>query len=112
MKAPDSEAPLDPAQAQLLQRVRRLAIASSLVMLVGLLAVFGVIGYRLFAGAERGRPAPDLTVALPKGARVVATAVAEGKLAVTLEIGGATEVRFYDLSTLEARGRLRLVPEP
>ena len=112
MKSPDPEAPLDPAQARLLQRVRRIAIGSSLVMLVGLLAVFGVIGYRLFASAERGKPAPDLTVALPKGARVVSTAVAEGKIAVTIELGGATELLLYDLATLEPRGRLKLVPAP
>ncbi len=112
MKTNSDETPLDPAQARIVQKVRRLALGSSLIMVLGILLVLGVIGYRLFATAERGLPATDAIVALPKGARVISTAVADGKLAVTIEIAGAIEVRLYDLTTLEQRGRLRLVPVP
>ncbi len=113
MKSPDpDETPLDPAQERIVQKVRRLALGSSLIMMLGVLLVLGVIGYRLFAATDRGRPVPDAIVALPKGARVLSTAVADGKLAVTIELAGAIEVRFYDLSTLEPRGRLQFAPAP
>jgi hypothetical protein len=111
MTAPDDEAPLNPAQARLVGQVRRIAIGSSLVMLLGFLVVVGVIGYRLFAGAERGTP-PEATVVLPKGARVLSTAIAEGKLAVTIELSGFVEVRFYELSTLRPIGRIGFAPQP
>jgi hypothetical protein len=81
-------------------------------MMLGILLVLGVIGYRLFATAERGRPATDAIAALPKGARVLSTALADGKLAVTFEVAGAVEVWLYDLATLEPRGRLQFVPAP
>ena len=113
MKSPGpDETPLDPAQARIVQKVRRLALGSSLIMMLGILLVLGVIGYRLFATAERGRPDTDAIVALPKGARVLSTAIADGKLAVTIELAGAVEVRLYDLATLEPRGRLQFVPAP
>ncbi len=113
MKSPDpDETPLDPVQARIVQKIRRLALGSSLIMMLGILLVLGVIGYRLFATADRGRPAADAIVALPKGARVLSTAVADGKLAVTIELAGAVEVRLYDLATLEPRGRLQFVPAP
>lgn len=113
MKAPDlDETPLDPAQERIVQKVRRLALGSSLIMMLGILLVLGVIGYRLYATAEKARPAADAIAALPKGARVISTAVADGKLAVTIDVAGAIEVRLYDLTTLEPRGRLQLVPAP
>ena len=37
---------------------------------------------------------------LPKGAKVIATAVADDRIAVTIEQGGMVEVRTFDLKTL------------
>src|ERR1700674_4501875 len=101
----------DAAERRVVRKLRGMMIGSSLVMIVGFLAVFGVIAYRLSSGAERSR-APEAALQLPAGARVVATAVGEGRLLVTIEVGGATEVRIFDLNTLEPRGRLRLSPQP
>ena len=53
-----------------------------------------------------------MTALLPKGARVVQTAVADDRLVVTIEIGGAIEVRTFDLKTLRPAGRLRFATEP
>ena len=103
--------PLDPAQTRVVRRLRGLMILSTLIMVGGFLAVFGVIAYRLSIGAEKGRNA-ESTVSLPRGARVVSTAVSEGKLVVTVEIAGAVEVRIFDLTTLEPRGRMRITTEP
>ena len=49
---------------------------------------------------------------LPKGARVIATGVADDRLVVTLDIGGATEIRTFDLKTLMETGRIRFATEP
>jgi hypothetical protein len=56
--------------------------------------------------------ATDIAATLPKGARIVATAVAGDRLVVTLDIGGATEIRTFDAHTLKPAGKLRFVSEP
>ena len=53
-----------------------------------------------------------MTALLPKGARIVATAVAEDRIVVTVEVGGAVEIRTFDLKTLKPAGRLRFAIEP
>jgi len=47
------------------------------------------IGYRLYRSEGSPVSASDVTAALPKGARIVATGVAGDRLVVTLDIGGA-----------------------
>ena len=49
---------------------------------------------------------------LPKTARVVSTAVAGDRIVVTLDIGGATEIRTFDSKTLKEAGRIRFATEP
>ena len=49
---------------------------------------------------------------LPKGARIVSTGVAGDTLVVTLDIGGATEIRTFDARTLKPAGRLTFANEP
>jgi hypothetical protein len=80
--------------------------------LLAVLAVIGVIGYRVFKSGESAAATPDVTALLPKGSRIVATAVAQDRIAVTLDIGGATEVRTFDIRTLRPTGRLRFATEP
>jgi hypothetical protein len=111
----DDEQPLDPAAARIVAKVRWLMLIAGATTLVAVAAVIGVIGYRVFKseGSAGGASAPaDVTALLPKGARIVATAVAEGRLVVTLDIGGATEIRMFDARTLRPAGRLRFVTEP
>jgi hypothetical protein len=108
----DSDKPLDPAQADIVRRLRRLMVFSSLIMLAGFAVVFGVIGYRMSTGASVPSTPPEASVSLPKGARIVSSTISDGKLAVTMQIGAATEVRLYDLGTLQPRGRLILQPAP
>jgi hypothetical protein len=87
-----------------------MAIAGA-TTLVAIAAVIGVIGYRVFT-AEGSAAATDVTALLPKGARVLSTAVAGDRIAVTLETAGAVEIRTFDLKTLKPAGRLRLATEP
>ena len=74
-------------------------------------AVLIAIGYRLFR-SEGSAAAPDVTAVLPKGARLVAAAVAGDQLVVTLDVAGATEIRTFDARTLKPTGRLKFANEP
>ncbi len=65
----DDEAPLDPAAARIVAKVRWLMLISGATTLVAIAAVIGVIGYRVFK-AEGSAPA-EVTALLPKGARVI-----------------------------------------
>ena len=52
----DDEKPLDPAAARIVARVRWLMLISGVTTLLGIAAVIGVIGYRVFASrGKRGR---------------------------------------------------------
>jgi len=79
--------------------------------LIGAAAVLGVIGYRVFNSGGSAAPA-EVTGLLPKGARIVSTAVSDDRVAVTLDVAGATEIRTFDLQTLRPTGRLRFATEP
>jgi uncharacterized protein DUF6476 len=104
--------PLDPAAERLVAKVRRLMAISVLCTGLAVAAVLAVIGYRVFRGeGSAARPA-DVSVNLPKGAKVVATAVHEDRLVVTTDAGGVTEIHVFDVRTLQLRGRIRLQPEP
>ena len=54
----------------------------------------------------------DVTQALPAGAKVLSTAIGDGHIVVTIEVGGVTELRTFDPDTLKPLGRLRLEPKP
>jgi hypothetical protein len=108
--APD-DAPLDPAAAKMVAKVKWLMLISGVTTMVAIAAVIGVISYRVFK-AEGSVASVDVTALLPKGARIVSTAVAEDRIAVTVDIGGATEIRTFDLRTLKPVGRLRFATEP
>jgi multidrug efflux pump subunit AcrA (membrane-fusion protein) len=112
MTADADDKPLAPEQERLVRQVRRVAIGSSVIMLLGFAVVISVIGYRLFAAAERAAPPAESAILLPKGARVLSTTVSDGKIAVTIELSGAVEVRFYELATLRPTGRIRFATEP
>jgi hypothetical protein len=97
----------DPQTAQLVKRVRRMMLMSGATTLLALGIVFAVIGYRVFRG--EGSTAPDAApaaIVLPAGARVLNAGVSDGRVAVTLEINGAVEIRTFDLKTLRPAGRI------
>src|ERR1700678_418301 len=100
--------PLSPAQAQIVARVRWLMLISGLATVLGIAVVITVIGYRVYRTDGRGGPskgAADVTALLPKGARVVSTAVAGDFIVVTVDIGGTVEIRTFDAKSLRPEGR-------
>jgi hypothetical protein len=108
---PDDEKPLSPEQQKVVAKVRWLMLVSGFATMLGIAVVIGVIGYRFFRSNGSVAPA-EVTAMLPKGAKVIATAVADDRIAVTIEQGGMVEVRTFDLKTLRPTGRLRFANEP
>ena len=99
--------------ARMVARARWLLIISGFTTLIAIAAVLAVIGYRVFrAGGSGAAATAEGIVTLPKGARVVATAVAGERIVVTLDIAGATEIRIFDAKTLQETGRIRFATEP
>jgi len=86
-------------------------LMSGVATFLGIAVVLGVIGYRFYRSGGSVAPA-EVTATLPKGAKVISTAVADDRIAVTVEVGGTLEVRTFDLKTLKATGRLRFATEP
>ena len=101
-----------PEQAALFARVRRLMLIAGLTTALAVAAVLIAIGYRLFRSEGSAVTAADIVATLPKGARIVGTAVAGDRLLLTLDIGGTTEIRSFDAKSLKPTGRLRFVSEP
>ena len=100
-----------PEQSALFARVRRMMLIAGLTTALAVAAVLIAIGYRLFRAGDSG-PVTDTTAMLPKGARILSTAVAGDRLVVTVDAGGVTEILTYDAKTLKAAGRLKFAVEP
>jgi hypothetical protein len=101
-----------PEQAALILRVRRMMLIAGLTTALGVAAVLIAIGYRLFHEEGSTLATAEVTETLPKGARIMGTSVAGDRLVVTLDMGGATEIRTFDIRTLKPAGRLRLTNAP
>ena len=103
-----------PEQAALFARVRRMMVIAGLTSALAVCVVLVAVGYRLYRGEGSSvtSAATEVTATLPKGARIVSTAAAGDRLAVTLDIGGVTEIRTFDAKTLKPAGKLKFVSEP
>jgi hypothetical protein len=120
---PEPAASTDADTTRVIAKVRRLMLLTMAVTIIAVGSVFGFIGYRVFKGegssaktADKVVPAAsagsEMTISLPRGARVVQSAVAEDRLIITLDVGGRTEVRTYDLKTLQPAERLTFSTTP
>src|SRR5260370_7858905 len=98
-------------QAALLARVRRMMLIAGLTTALAVAAVLIAVGYRLFR-AEGSAAVSDITVMLPKGARIVSTGVAADRLVVTLDLGGMTEIPPFDAPPLNPPVPLNFVIHP
>jgi hypothetical protein len=109
----NSEKPLDPEAAAAIARVRKLMLIASATTLIGVGAVLAVIGYRVFHWQGSAQPAAALTeqdAGLPPDSKILSSAVGDGRLVLTIEIGGVIELRSFDLATLQPIARMRLTP--
>lgn len=107
--------PVDPnpeLTAQLTARVRRMMLIAGLTTALGVGAVFVAIGYRIYKGEGSTPASPDITATLPKGAKIISTGIAGERIVVTLDVGGAIQIRTFDARTLKPAGQIRFVSEP
>jgi hypothetical protein len=115
-KAPgtlSASAGTDPAAAEtahLVARARTMMIISALTTGLAVAAVVAVVGYRMYALGSAA--ATDGVITLPKGARIVSMAGSSGRVAVLVDIDGASEMRVFDLKTMKETGRLHFATEP
>ena len=121
---PDQEPKPDADAANVIAKVRKLMLVSMAVTVIAVGSVFGFIGYRIYKndGATTAKTADklpdaaaipaDMTLALPRGARVIQSAVAGDRLVITLENDGKIEVRTFDVNTLQPAGRLNFSGTP
>ena len=107
---PPQGAPPDPNAAGVIAKVRRLMLISTVLTALAVAAVLGIIGYRLFH--SEGSPPTQATLTLPPGAKIVQSAIADDRIVLTLQVGGALEIRTYDLKTLKPLGRLNFSTVP
>ncbi len=93
-------------------RVKLLMALSGFATMLGIAVVLGIVGYRVFRSGGSAPPS-ETTVLLPKGGKIVQTAVTGDRVVVTVDTGGGTvEIRTFDAQTLRPAGRLRFATEP
>ena len=100
------------AAAAVIAKARRLMIWTMVATFVALAVVLAVVGYRV-SRLGQGMPVPaEASLQLPKGAKVLSSSFSDGRLAVTVEIGGKADILLFDARTLQPLGRIRLTPAP
>jgi hypothetical protein len=107
----DDDKPLTPEQQKIVAKARWLMMMSGFATFLGIAVVIGVVGYRMFRSDGSAAPR-EVTALLPKGAKVVQTAVSEDRIVITVELGGTVEIRAFDIRTMQPVGRLRFATEP
>jgi hypothetical protein len=114
----EDEAPLDPAAARLRRKLVRLLLVSGGIMMLGLIAVFAAIVYKLGERGEgdssrlsAGVPIEG-AIAIPAGHRVAATALDGERALLTLVApDGSTSLLLVDLNSGAKLGRYAVEPE-
>ncbi len=108
------ERPLTPEAERTIAKVRRLMVIASATTFLAVAAVLAVIGYRVSRLGESipPPPPPNLNASLPAGAKVLSSAVGEGRIVLTVDVDGTIELYTFDLATLRPLGRLRLERKP
>ena len=104
--------PPDREATRLAGKIRLLMLISGLTTVIAIGAVMFVIGYRVFKSEASASAVTEVTARLPKNARIISTAGAGDRIAVTIQIADSIEIRTFDSKTLQPAGRLRFVSEP
>lgn len=108
----DDEKPLDAAQLRLQAKLKRLLLGSTGVMVLGFIAVFAAIFYRV----TRVDVKPPVVwehpivaeVPLPEGGHVTSSRLDGNRLIVTLESPKGAAILIVDIETMKVIRRLEL----
>ncbi len=111
----DEDKPLDPEVEEIRRRMVRLLVISIGIMVVGLMAVFGAIFYKINqpgepqAAAKADAALKNLQIRLPEGARHVASDLDGERVLLTIELtNGSRQLLVYDLANSKITGRYTL----
>ncbi|MBZ8135487.1 hypothetical protein CLD20_19615 [Afifella sp. IM 167] len=126
--AGDDDAPLDPAAEKVRRRLVRLLIVSFGTMILGFVAVFGAIVYKLGLFGSPAAPAPTSAVAppiagnarttsaglaLPEGTQILSSALDGGRILLQLKgPQGQEELVVVEAASGKVVHRLSLVRVP
>ncbi|GGE39337.1 hypothetical protein GCM10007276_15820 [Agaricicola taiwanensis] len=103
---------LDPKQAEMVTKLKRIVAISTSLMLIGFLAVMSVIAYRLVKSSEP-TPAEAMAQSIPaEPGSAILSANGDGRniyVRVGAE-GGAVTVHVLDAETLQPRGTIATRP--
>ena len=97
----------------MLARARRSFLVSIGVLLLGFIAIAGVLVYRSSQGSGQqaaGQYAAQ-ALRLPQGAEIVSAVASGGTVSVTYRIGPSLQVRIFDGTTGEMKQQLDIVTE-
>src|SRR5262249_60572663 len=92
----DDEKHLDPETSRIVAKVRRLMMIASVTTFIAVAVVIGVIGYRVFRGEGRAPQISTISPTLPVGAKVLSSAIGEGRLGLTVGADGGARVARSD----------------
>lgn len=117
----DEEPPLDPAQERLRKKLVRLLFFSGGIMMLGLIAVFSAIVYKLSEGGEGSDAATapaatpseaagdvpvEATIPVPPGSRILSSDLDGGRALLRVEaLDGAQSLVLVDLASGAILGR-------
>ena len=111
----EDEAPLDAAAARLRRKLVRLLFVSGGIMILGFIAVFAAIVYKLnerSAASQLSAASPvESRIVVPPGYRVLATALDGDRALLTLAApDGSTTLLLVDLASGATLGRYAVEP--
>jgi hypothetical protein len=118
----EDEAPLDPAQERLRRKLVRLLFVSGGIMMLGLIAVFSAIVYKVGEGGALQPPAGGVSfsaeapvegvIAVPAGYRLLGATLDGERALLSLEApDGSSLLLLVDLRTGAELARHRLLEE-
>lgn len=100
---------MSPEAQAIFKRARRSFAISMGILLVGFMAIGVALVYR--ATRDAPPPATVEAVALPAGAEVISSVMAEGRINVTYSLDGAVMLVLYDAATGELVREIALSAE-
>jgi type IV secretory pathway TrbF-like protein len=113
------DTPLTPEARAIMARARQSFLVSIGILIVGLIAIGGVIVYKSMQSSGSATPvvvsgAGDYALAavkVPSGAQVISAVAADGKVTVSYKAGAVTSIRIYDGKTGEMIREVPVVSE-
>lgn len=106
----DENDKLSPEAEAVINRARRSFSVSILILIVGLMAVAGVLVYRTVQKSSNDQYQAQ-SISVPQDAQIVSAVVQSGLLTVTYKIGDAVTIRVIDATTGSVVRDIAVTPE-